>query len=664
MTSPLSKAIHRLIGLQGSNGAWESEVVWCPVITAQMVILHAITGTPITTERSQLIRRQFERTRRPDGGWGLHPESNSYLFVTTLVYVAARLLGELPTSPLLREPAEWLARHPDGLAGLPTWGRFWLSLIGLYDRRRLTSCPPELFLLPDWMPIAPNRFYCHTRYIYLGMAYLSGRAFTADLGSIGNALGRELAAFAGVPRRSRNAIAATDQYVRPGLLLRSVYRVMAALGPIWRRVPGASALRRRALDRCLRRIRSEQRASDFQSLSPVNGILNTLALYANAPDDGDTYASLAGLEVWKWCDDEDGTRYAGARSTTWDTAFALQVLSGNGEFGPETTAALRSGYASLAALQVTETPGNLDEGRQSPVGGWCFGTNAHAWPVSDCTAEAVVALLQCHRLPGLIPETERIPSRRLAGAMRFLLERQNADGGFATYERRRGGRQLERLNPSEMFGQCMTELSYIECTASSIRALHDIGELPAGTFSPADQARCRPAVARGIEFLLRQQRADGAWPGFWGINFIYGTYFAVSALREVELAIHHPSICRAIEWLHSIQRADGGWGEHFSGCLTGTYVPSPQSLVISTSWAVLALMRAEGLISTAAQRGLNWLAAKQLPNGDWPRDSVNGVFFGTAMLDYRLYNTYFPAWALREAHGRNRALPAALASSV
>jgi lanosterol synthase len=22
------------------------------------------------------------------------------------------------------------------------------------------------------------------------------------------------------------------------------------------------------------------------------------------------------------------------------------------------------------------------------------------------------------------------------------------------------------------------------------------------------------------------------------------------------------------------------------------------------------------------------------------------VFFGTAMLDYRLYNTYFPTWAL------------------
>jgi lanosterol synthase len=54
------------------------------------------------------------------------------------------------------------------------------------------------------------------------------------------------------------------------------------------------------------------------------------------------------------------------------------------------------------------------------------------------------------------------------------------------------------------------------------------------------------------------------------------------------------------------------------------------------------------------QRGLDWLASRQLPDGDWPRDSVNGVFFGTAMLDYRLYNTYFPTWALNLARATNR----------
>jgi squalene cyclase len=41
----------------------------------------------------------------------------------------------------------------------------------------------------------------------------------------------------------------------------------------------------------------------------------------------------------------------------------------------------------------------------------------------------------------------------------------------------------------------------------------------------------------------------------------------------------------------------------------------------------------------------------QTPEGSWPQEAVNGVFFGTAMLDYRLYRSYFPAWALaRCAH--------------
>jgi lanosterol synthase len=309
---------------------------------------------------------------------------------------------------------------------------------------------------------------------------------------------------------------------------------------------------------------------------------------------------------------------------------------------------VRKGYAALVALQVTVSPPGLDEGRQDPAGGWCFGEPAHAWPVSDCTAEAISALMLCHRVPGLISPATQIAPTRLAEAIRFLLARQNRDGGFATYERRRGGKRLERLNPSEMFGQCMTERSYIECTASAIRALSHMTELPPGSLSAVDRAACAAAVSRGQAFLLREQRPDGAWPGFWGINFIYATGFAIAGLRDSGLPPEHPSLQRATAWLCSVQQDDGGWGEHFSGCLTGTYVPSDASLVIMTSWAVLGLLRV-GLVAGPARRGLDWLVARQFPDGDWPRDAVNGVFFGTAMLGYRLYNSYFPTWALRMA---------------
>ncbi len=645
----LDRGISRLISLQDPAGRWEGEVVWCPVITAQVVLAYAIMGRPITPERAQLILLHFARTRRPDGGWGLHPESHSYLFVTTLVYVAARLLGEPPNSPLLAPPAAWLTAHEEGLAALPTWGRFWLSLLGLYDPEKLTVCPPELFLLPAWLPIAADRLYCHTRYIYLGMAYLTGIGPRSDLGDTGAALRRELAAFTKPGVQRRHHIAATDLHVAPGRGLRLVYDLMATIGPIRRWMPGARALRREALARCLRRIRAEQTATGFQALSPVNGLLNTLAVWTHDKNAPEVEASIAGLESWCWRDETDGLRYAGARSTTWDTAFAIQSLAQAQDMRPDRVAAIRSGYKALAALQVTSVPAGLDEGRQDPTGGWCFGEPTHAWPVSDCTAEALSALLLCHLSPGLVPLEGRIPANRLAGAFRFLLARQNPDGGFATYERRRGGARLERLNPSEMFGDCMTERSYIECTASAIRALHHVPDLPPGALTEPEQDACVHAMTRARDFLLREQRPDGSWPGFWGINFIYATGLAMAALRDAGLPSEHPAVRRAVTWLTSVQQPDGGWGEHFSGCLTGRYVPAAHSLVAMTSWAVLGLLRATNSITPEAGRGLGWLAARQLPNGDWPRDSVNGAFFGTAMLDYRLYNTYFPVWALNLA---------------
>ena len=111
------------------------------------------------------------------------------------------------------------------------------------------------------------------------------------------------------------------------------------------------------------------------------------------------------------------------------------------------------------------------------------------------------------------------------------------------------------------------------------------------------------------------------------------------------------SLRRLADWLTSKQRSDGGWGEHYSGCLTDEYVEHAQSQVVMTSWALLALMDLVGANSEAVTRGVEWLEFMQHEDGSWPSQSVNGVFFGSAMLDYRLYKTYFPVWALARYGG-------------
>jgi squalene cyclase len=39
---------------------------------------------------------------------------------------------------------------------IPTWGKFWLAVLGLYGYQGLNPIPPEMFLLPKWLPFHPH----------------------------------------------------------------------------------------------------------------------------------------------------------------------------------------------------------------------------------------------------------------------------------------------------------------------------------------------------------------------------------------------------------------------------------------------------------------------------------------------------------------------------
>jgi 2,3-oxidosqualene cyclase len=638
----LGKAIAHLSSLQRADGSFEGEVVWCPMILAQYVMLRAFLQRPIPQHERVRMIRHFECTRRPEGGWGLHAESSSYVFVTVLSYVALRLLGVGADAPLTSTARRWLHAQPSGVLSVPSWGKFWLAMAGLYGYEGVNPFPPEIFLLPRRSPVHPNQLYCHTRYIYLAICFLYGSRFRANLGPIAPALRQELypEPFETIDFSAhRHDLAATDVYVQPGRALRVAWNVMSVFERLVPKLAPLRALRRRALARCLARICYEQDASRFQGVSPVNGMLNAIALYVQDPRHPMLEPSLAGIESWRWDDDEEGIRFAGARSTSWDTAFAtLAMLAGPSD----SRASVRRAYAYLdAAQEKGELADGEHEARLAIRGGWCFSDGHHRWPVSDCAAEALSAMLMAHAKE-ILDGTQQIPAERIEAAVRFVLDRQNDDGGFGTYERRRGPHFLERLNPSEMFGDCMTELSYIECTASAVIALCHFRE----HYPDRLGGQTNDAIAKGCAVLRARQRADGSWPGFWGINFTYATWFAMSALRTAGAQRSDPALRRGAQWLIERQKPDGGWGEHYSSCLNATYVEHPRSQAVMTSWALLALLECVDPQAESVRLGVAWLCHAQRADGSWPEDAVNGVFFGSAMLLYRMYPTYFPLWAL------------------
>jgi squalene/oxidosqualene cyclase-like protein len=392
----------------------------------------------------------------------------------------------------------------------------------------------------------------------------------------------------------------------------------------------------------------EFRSTNYVCLSPVNGMLFCLALHASRPSHPELRRALQGLEYWVWEDEHEGLRIAGARSDIWDTSFMIQALC-EGPALPRAVEVVRRACRWLPTAQIQqELVGGGRHYRQPAYGGWGFANEDHPWPVSDCTAEALEALMRAeHR--GWSDDAGRLQLGRKLAAVEFVLQRQNDDGGFGSYERRRGPMILRRYNPAELYGNCMLEYSYTECTGSCVRGLalaeRELGDaLPAGV-----RGRVRASVERGTRVLLGAQPSSGAWSGFWGIDATYGTFFAAGGLRAAGLSPGHPALVRAARWLVQAQRADGGWGESHEGLLTGTPTPLPThepSLATQTAWALLALLEVAPHERSVIDRGVEFLLSRQEAHGGWRPERATGVFFNTAVLDYRLYRHVFPTWAL------------------
>ena len=146
----------------------------------------------------------------------------------------------------------------------------------------------------------------------------------------------------------------------------------------------------------------------------------------------------------------------------------------------------------------------------------------------------------------------------------------------------------------------------------------------------------------------RTSESDGSWFGRWGMNYIYGTWSALSALNVAGVDAEAPTIRKAVDWLLAIQNPDGGWGEDGDSYKLDYrgYEPAP-STPSQTAWALLGLMAAGEADHPAVERGVAYLMANQSAKGLWSEERFNAVGFPRVFyLRYHGYAKFFPLWAL------------------
>ena len=226
-----------------------------------------------------------------------------------------------------------------------------------------------------------------------------------------------------------------------------------------------------------------------------------------------------------------------------------------------------------------------------------------------------------------------------AGA-NWTMGMQSRDGGFAAFDPDTDHRWLNHLPLADV--EAVTDPSCPDLTGRVLEMMGTLGY-------SADH----PVARRAIEWLRREQSAEGSWWGRWGVNHIYGTFSALAGLRAIGFELSQPMVKRAVEWLKSKQNADGGWGESPLSDRDPAWWGRGASTASQTAWALLGLLAGEDTLGESVLKGVRWLVERQNASGGWDEREFTGNGFPNHFyMRYYLYPHYFPLMALGQFRAR------------
>jgi squalene-hopene/tetraprenyl-beta-curcumene cyclase len=608
---------------QQADGHFVFELEADATIAAEYVLLEHFLGA-IDQALEDKIAVYLRACQADHGGWPLYLGGDLDLSATVKAYYALKLIGDDPGAPhMARARAAILAQG--GAARCNVFTRIMLALFGQVPWRAVPVMPLEMMLLPRWFPFHLDKVSYWSRTVIVPLLILMAHKPRArNPRSVG------IAELFVTPPEMERAYIANRTGSGWGRFFLAVDRALRVAEPYF-----PKRARQRALRRAVAFITDRLNGEDG-----LGGIYPPMAYTVMAfdtlgyPEDHPDLLS-AQRAVRKLVADQGDRAYVQpCLSPVWDTTLACHALMEAGISGAEP--AVRRALDWVAARQVLDTVGDWASARPHVrPGGWAFEYRNDHYPDVDDTAAILCAL---HRAD---PKRYR---DAIARGTEWMLGLQSRNGGWGSFDADNTHHYLNNI-PFADHG-ALLDPPTADLTARCISALSQLG-----------YPRAYPALVRALDYLKREQEADGSWFGRWGTNYIYGTWSVLCALNAIGEDMAQPYVRRAVDWLRSRQRPDGGWGESCGSYWAERKDETVASTPSQTAWALLGLMAADETESAAVARGIAHLRRAPCRAGKWDEELYNAVGFPRVFyLRYHGYSAYFPLWALaryQNLMGRN-----------
>ncbi len=612
-----------LLSIQNPAGYWWAELESNVTITAEAVLLHKIWGTDLERPLHK-VEHYLRSQQREHGGWELFYGDGGELSTSVEAYMALKLLGVSETDPAMLRAKTFILKR-GGISRSRIFTKIHLALIGCYSWQGVPSLPPWVMLLPEQFPFNIYEMSSWARSSTVPLLIVLDRksVFQVNPRITLDELyteGREHARF-DLPRNSDW----TDVF----LVLDHGFKFAESLNLVPFRQEGIKAAEKWILER-------QEATGDWGGIIPamLNSLLALRCLDYDAADPI-VHRGLKAVDNFA-IETEQSYCVQPCISPVWDTAWAIRALIDSG-FSPEHPAVVRAGEW-LLSKQILDYGDWAVKNKQGKPGAWAFEFENRFYPDVDDSAVVVMALHQA-QLPN-----QRLKQAAIARTVNWIASMQCQAGGWAAFDLDNNQDWLNQLPYGDL--KAMIDPNTADVTARVLEML--------GCCNLSIDAN---QTARAIDYLIREQEADGSWFGRWGVNYIYGTSGALSALALIAPQTHCRRIERGAAWLVGCQNSDGGWGETCRSYDNPALKGQGTSTASQTAWALIGLMaagEATGKFATEAlERGVNYLLNTQRSDGTWNESEFTGTGFPSHFyLKYHLYQQYFPLMAL----GRHQTL--------